>query len=78
MNNKTLEEKFIKEDPECDIVEGRYKPKTAEDVVDQTRKDNPLIMADFPRKGSAKGIMNWVLNGDVNDSSIRLNNQDGF
>ena len=29
--DKTLEEKFIKEDPECDIVEGRYKPETAED-----------------------------------------------
>ena len=25
--DKTLEEKFIREDPECDIVEGRYRPE---------------------------------------------------
>ena len=52
----------------------------ADDIFDHSEMAedslNPIIEADFPRKGSVKKLMNWVLNGDVNDSSIKLNTND--
>lgn len=39
----------------------------------------PLLSANFPRRGSAEKIMNWVINGDVEaKSGLHISNDNNF
>ena len=63
--NEELEKRFIDEDPECDILEGRYKPKTIMDRMSEIQgQTNELIsLAQENQRLASKFVFNpnWLI-----------------